>query len=107
MPRLAKEGRNGEVGEETRQVQRGGAEPKKDMGGYGRREEESTDKGGQGEKERKKRGKLDSSRDKTIANWQGANRHERKNGITGGKKGGAILRTGQYAQAGSRLMCGE
>ena len=70
MPRLATEGRNGEVGEETRQVQRGGAEPKKDMGGIGRREEESTDKGGQGEKEREKRGKLDSSRDKTIANWR-------------------------------------
>ena len=62
MPRLAREGRNGEVGEETRQVQRGGAEPKKDMGGYGRREEESTDKEGQGEKKRERRGKLESSR---------------------------------------------
>ena len=61
MPRLAREGRNGKVGEETRQVQ---AEPEKDMGGQGRREEESKDKEGQGEKGRERRGKLESSRDK-------------------------------------------
>ena len=65
MRRLAKEGRNEEVGEETRQVQRGRGGTKE---GYGRREEESTEKGAQGEKEREKRCKLDSSRDKTIAN---------------------------------------
>ena len=64
MPRLAREGRNGKVGEETRQVQRGGAEPEKDMGGQGRREEESKDKEGQGAKERERRGKLESSKTK-------------------------------------------
>ena len=58
------EGRHGEVGEKTRQVQIAGRTKE----GDGRRKEESTVKGGQGEKEREKRNKLGSRRDKTIAN---------------------------------------